>query len=134
MEGLQYQDKYALIVEDDQFNFDVLSTMLKRLGIESTFSTSNQELDDLLATNPTLDIIFVDLEMPGRNGYDVLKLLRENPRYKNTPIVAYTTHEELLDETASTNFDSFLINPIDRHQFPEIMKKIMNGETVYGSY
>jgi len=85
---------HALIIEDDQTSIDVLKNLLEQLDVNTSIIrvATGRDVWDSLRTVAVPDVIFLDLEMPGMNGYEVLDLLREDEELGNVPVVAYTTH------------------------------------------
>jgi CheY-like chemotaxis protein len=62
---------HALVIDDNPKNVNVLARLLSEQEVTSTQITNPKLLDAALADVDTLDVIFVDLEMPGLNGFDV---------------------------------------------------------------
>lgn len=124
-----FAEVHALIIEDDQLSIDVLRRLFEQLEVQYTV-LKHHDRDGIL-TAPIADIIFLDLEMPGLNGYDVLELLRSVPEFDNVPIVAYTTHVSHMNDARTAGFDSFMAKPIDRHRFADNLMRILNGESVW---
>ena len=129
------EGRHALIIDDDPMGADVLRNMLARVSISSTvFSnviTGNGDIDAVVDDMPELDVIFLDLEMPGSNGYDVLAMLQANERAMNVPVVAYTTHISHLQQAREAGFHSFLSKPLNRSEVPEQVERILSGESIW---
>jgi CheY-like chemotaxis protein len=123
--------KHALIVEDDPISVDVLKNMLTKLGMSSTVADGYTDITTLLDAGLTPDVVFVDLEMPGRSGYDVFEILKAHPATQNVPVVAYTTHISHVNQARTVGFHGFLGKPINRHEFPNHLEHILNGEPVW---
>lgn len=77
----------ALVVEDDRASCDILVDLLRQIGCETLAAQDGREGLLQCASNH-FDIIFTDIRMPGINGLDMLRKLRTEPAYSNTPIVA----------------------------------------------
>ena len=119
----------ALIIEDDQTSIDVLQSLLGHIGVG--FNTISENVVQNIQSIPRPDVIFLDLEMPGLNGYEVLELLRSDARFQTVPIVAYTTHTSHLTQAHSAGFSGFLGKPLNRHDFAENLARILRGESVW---
>ncbi len=124
-----FADVHALIIEDDQLSIDVLRGLFEQLGVDYTV-LKHHDRDGILNA-PEADVIFLDLEMPGLNGYDVLELLRSIAIFDNVPIVAYTTHVSHMNDARNAGFDCFMAKPIDRHNFADNLMRILNGESIW---
>lgn len=126
LEGL-----HALIIDDDPMGADVLTNMLARISMTATAVDSYADMPSVIEGLPQLDIIFLDLEMPGYNGYDVMEMLRPLPRAMSVPIVAYTTHISHIQQVKDAGFHSFLGKPLNRTEFPEQVERILSGESIW---
>ena len=85
--------KRILLVEDDtedQFLFNHALDCIK-LGAFCKAVTNGQEALDHLNHTTDYEIIFLDLNMPVMTGVECLKILKENEKYKNIPVVIITT-------------------------------------------
>jgi two-component system cell cycle response regulator DivK len=120
---------HALIVEDNPTNIEVLTELLSALEVAFTIVQDPTFLENCLSTADAVDIVFVDLEMPKRNGYEVLQILRLYPI--NAPIVAYTVHTSEINVAKEMGFDSFLGKPLRGDRFPHQLSKILSGESVW---
>ncbi len=122
---------HALIIEDNSLNVQVLSTFLTRQGITFTTVLNPQRLTELLGNTNQVDVVFLDLEMPGLNGYDVLALLKADTRFQAVPVVACTVHVSEMNTAYRLGFDSFIAKPLDSDRFPEQLARILQGERVW---
>lgn len=77
----------ALVVEDDPASCEILLDLLRQIGCDTLAARDGHE-GLLQCASHTFDIIFTDIRMPGINGLDMLRKLRTDPAYANTPIVA----------------------------------------------
>lgn len=126
-----FQNIKALIIEDDRSSIGVLRSLLDQLLISSTVIADTHNVEDHIATVNQPDIVFLDLEMPKNNGYAVLEMLRNNDKYDDVPIIAYTTHTSHLNQARDAGFDSLLGKPLDSRAFPEQLERILNGESIW---
>jgi CheY-like chemotaxis protein len=76
-------------------------------------------------------VIFLDLEMPGIDGYPMLSYLKNDDRFNNVPVVAYTVHMSEMNVARQKGFHSFLGKPLDADLFPEQLAAILRGEHVW---
>ncbi len=121
---------HALIVDDNITNLEVMAEMLAALGVTYTAVQNPTRLGDVLDALERLDVVFLDLEMPGMDGYTVLDILRHD--YGITaPIVASTVHLNEIQTAREIGFDSFLGKPLKVSRFPNQLARILNGEPVW---
>jgi CheY-like chemotaxis protein len=81
-----------LLVDDDPDELDLFKSAIEEIPLELkvSYATNCDDLTSVLSKyNP--DIIFMDINMPGLNGIDCLKLIRKKEAYKNLPIIMYST-------------------------------------------
>jgi CheY-like chemotaxis protein len=121
----------ALILDDNNNNIIVLEQLLKQENITYRSFTSATRLLEALDTLPSIDIAFVDLEMPRTTGYEMLDMMKAHPNFKNTRFVAYSVHVAELSETLERGFQAFLGKPLSAELFSEQIQKILRGEQVY---
>lgn len=87
--------------EDDMDDIVIISSCMKELGIDPkiNFFGSGQDLLAKLATAERLpDFIVVDLNMPVLNGFETLEQLKENDRYRDVPVMVFSTSEAEEDK------------------------------------
>lgn len=63
------------------------------------------------------DLLLLDIEMPRMNGIEVLRILRQDPEFKKTPIVMVTAAEKRRDEAMQAGATEFWVKPIEETQF-----------------
>ena len=126
-----FQNKLALIIEDDHTSIKVMQQLLEQLTMESIVIADSYNLAEQIGDIPIPDVVFLDLEMPKSNGYSVLEQLQSDARFANVPIVAYTTHISHLNDARSAGFHSFLGKPVDGDLFPQYMADILSGIPVW---
>ena len=119
----------ALVIDDNAQNRKVLAQLLSKQGIETTEFADPRKLSSSLPTLGQIDVVFLDLEMPGLDGYDVKNLLRAH--LGATPIIAYTVHVSEINVVKQSGFDGFIGKPIDHTRFPEQLARILNGQPVW---
>lgn len=93
-------DKTILIVEDDQFISKIYSKWLTAGG--ATVLTANDGVKCLeILEEQKVDVVLLDLGMPGLNGYDTLTQLRQKPALANLPVIV------LSNTTTKENQEGF---------------------------
>jgi two-component system cell cycle response regulator DivK len=122
---------HALIIDDNAKNANVLATMLNQEQVTSTQLLNPYDLDTVLDTLREIAVVFLDLEMPGIDGYDVLKKLKANERFNAIPIIAYTVHISEIHAALQSGFNGFLGKPLNADKFPQQIARILRGEPVW---
>jgi CheY-like chemotaxis protein len=122
---------HALIIDDNVDNIGVLAELLTFYGMTYTQIEDPIEVAATLSSLTKLDVIFLDLEMPGLNGYDVMELLKHDANHKDVPVVAHTVHTNEINNARQIGFHSFLAKPLDADRFSDQLKRILSGEHVW---
>ena len=123
---------HALIVDDDAYSIYIMERLLDQEGISYTGIADPTLLDGILQTLDRVDIVFLDLEMPKLDGYEVLVLLRQHID-SEVPIVACTVHTAEIGKTRRQGFFSFVAKPLDLDRFSDQLHRILNGVAVWES-
>jgi CheY-like chemotaxis protein len=121
----------ALIIDDDAKNVAVLAGLLSQQDVDAIKVLHPLQLDSVLQDVDSVDVVFLDLEMPGMNGYEVLQVLKSDARFQRVPIVAYTVHVSEINTAYEQGFHSFLGKPLDPDRFADQLTRIFNNEPVW---
>lgn len=100
--------------EDLEFFMEVTSAMGDHLNIV-TQNNGQKLLQDLKNPPPNPHILFLDLNMPGFSGFDVLEQLRSSDEYKNLPIVIFSTSndEQIIAKSRELGASYYISKPTD---------------------
>lgn len=121
----------ALIIDDNNFNMNILARYLQEEGIDSVMVSHPKHVEETLKTIDEVQIVFLDLEMPDFDGFDVLKNLKADPRLKNVPIVAHSVHISEIKVAHNAGFDGFIGKPLNADKFPRQLARILEGKGVW---
>ncbi|HEY7780326.1 MAG TPA: response regulator [Ktedonobacterales bacterium] len=110
--------KTALVVDDDVRNIFALSSVLERRGMTVLTAGTGGEAVDTLRSSPEVGIVLMDIMMPGMDGYETMRVIRDNPTFHRLPIIALTAkamkgdREKCLEAGAS----DYLAKPVNTEQ------------------
>lgn len=113
-----------LLAEDDEINRDMLSRRLIRKGYEVVMAVDGIEaLEKVYSENP--DLILMDLSLPGMDGWEATRRLKQDNRTSHIPIIALTAHALKSDRenAIEAGCDDFDIKPVE---FSRLIAKIEN--------
>ena len=79
----------VLIVDDEPQACQILSRLIRHLGHETAWKTGGAEALDYLGETP-VDLLILDVMMPGMDGMEVLRRLRADPRTQSIPVVMFS--------------------------------------------
>lgn len=118
---LQLAGRKILVAEDVESNFILLNSLLKPTGATIMWAKDGKEAVDMVAQNPDLELILMDIRMPVMNGFEATRKLRE--RNCKIPIIAQTAHafEQDKEEALESGCEDFIAKPINPSS---LMKKI----------
>lgn len=126
-------DTTILVVEDNVSNFVLIARMLGYLGIHCEWKTSGYEVVEYADTLSHLDLILMDIRLPYDDGYGALSKIRSTEHLKSIPIVAVTAEAnmEQMRKARESGFNGFLGKPLDPDRFPDQIRRILGGESVW---
>lgn len=84
------EPRHILVADDEPHIGRIIKMKLEHGPFTVTLVFDGQEAADFLATDTRVDLVVLDLMMPRLSGLDVLKLIRENPRFKTLPCIILT--------------------------------------------
>jgi signal transduction histidine kinase len=114
-----------LHIEDDAANRLLVRKLLQNAGHEVIDAVDGLEGVRLAVGDPP-DLVLVDINIPGLDGFEVTLRLRGEPKLTGVPIVAITA-EGNRETSLAVGCDGFLQKPIDARSFPAIIGKYLKG-------
>lgn len=117
--------KTVLVAEDRESSRELIRTMLEHSGF-AVIEASNGVEAVLLAREKNPDLVLLDLQMPIKDGFDVLKELRADPRFQSTPIVALTASAMYRDKERAleSGFTSYMTKPLNFTGFRQELARL----------
>lgn len=127
-DGPSRKNTRILVVEDVDFNLQILTIILTDRGWQVVPATSGEAALDILARDAGFQVILMDIGLPGIDGIEATRRIKENPATWAIPVIALTAETAAdqerfltagLDGYAEKNFDADqLIVAIERHLCP----------------
>lgn len=122
-----------LVVEDNEVNLELIREILLFRGYTVLTATDGQAaVEEAKRSMPAL--ILMDIQLPVIDGYQTVKLLRQDPRFKDVLIIAITSYAMKGDreKVFACGCDGYIAKPIDTRSLPEVVAKFLrrdsNGE------
>ena len=118
----------VLCVEDNPANLRLVEQILSSQDNIDMISAHEAFLGLELALTKSPDLILLDINLPGMNGFEVLKELKNNNSTKHIPVIAISANALLKDiqKGMDAGFDDYLTKPIDVANFLVAVKKALN--------
>jgi CheY-like chemotaxis protein len=119
------REKRVLVVDDDVRNIFALSSVLERHGMDVITAGTGQEAIEKVAGDSDIDLVLMDIMMPGMDGYDTMRAIRSDPESRALPIVALTAkamkgdREKCLEAGAS----DYLAKPVVTDQLLGVLRQ-----------
>ncbi len=91
------QDSNILCVDDDLPTLNLIKRAIETAGLKAVAENISANVMDRIA-NIDIDLAIVDLDMPHPNGFELIKLIKSNPKFKKLPIIIYTGKENFDED------------------------------------
>ncbi|MEL7032120.1 MAG: response regulator [Pseudomonadota bacterium] len=115
---------HILICDDEPDLRDMMSTYLQRRGYAVSTAESGETLDQALAAHSDIQLIILDINMPGEDGLSVLRRLRSD---RSLPIIMSTAAGETVDRVVGLELgaDDYLAKPVDLRELEARIKAVL---------
>ena len=120
-----------LIVEDNERNLKLLRDVLEYAGYDVRVARTAEDGVTLAVSEPP-DLVLMDLQLPGIDGMEALRRLRESPRTADIPVVAVTAQAMKQDRERALDagFNGYVEKPISVRAFPDQVRRFLSGGEV----
>ena len=121
--------KKIVVVDDNAASRELIREVLDRPDHSILEAADGHEaLDLILASDP--DLVLLDIQLPGLDGYSVVRTLRKNPRFTRLKIVAVTAFAMQGDreKALTAGFDGYITKPIDTYHLEEEVQELLHDE------
>lgn len=114
----------VLVVDDDARNIFALTTVLESQDIVVVSATNGRQAIELVKSIPDLSMVLMDIMMPDMDGYQTMREIRNDARFRMLPILALTAkamkgdREKCLDAGAS----DYISKPVNTEQLLSLMR------------
>ena len=114
----------VLLVDDDARNIFALSSLLERRGMRVLTASTGSEAISILEANADVAIVLMDIMMPGMDGFETMKVIREKPEYRRLPIVALTAKAMKgdRDKCLEAGASDYLAKPVNTEQLMSALR------------
>lgn len=118
--------KTILVAEDRESSRELIRTMLEHSGYSVLEATNGAEAV-ILTREKSPDLVFLDLQMPLKDGYEVLRELRSDPRFQELPIVALTASAMYGDKERAlkSGFTAYLTKPLALSELRKELSRLL---------
>lgn len=122
----------VLYIEDNASNLDLVAAILRHRPSVRLHGAANGEAGLAMARSLSPDLILLDLHLPGINGMDVLRALREAPATSGIPVVVVTADATVhqRQRMLGAGARAYLTKPIDVHEFLSLIDDLHGGHAM----
>jgi len=128
LEGIDDDEKLVVLIDDDVTMHDLIKRTLNKIGLTLVGATDSEKgMQMVRETKPKL--LLLDVLMPGRDGWSILRECKSDPELKDMPVIMVS---QLNQDTLANSLgaDDYITKPIDRELFLKTIKNILgDGET-----
>ena len=130
------QQPILVYVEDDEASIIVMQAVVEKIMKLNTLhvlQSRSDFLEQVKKIGPRPDIFLFDIQMQPYDGFDLLIMLRNDPEFASSKVVALTASvmSEEVARLKRRGFDGAIAKPLNIDAFPGLIAKIMNGESVW---
>jgi CheY-like chemotaxis protein/signal transduction histidine kinase/HAMP domain-containing protein len=118
------EGKKVLVIDDDIRNIFALTSVLERQKMSVVYAENGKDGIDLLKRSPGIDGILMDIMMPGMDGFEAMREIRQIAKFRTTPIIAVTAkamkgdRQKCLEAGAS----DYITKPVDTEQLLSLLR------------
>ena len=119
-----FRNKKVMIVDDDIRNIFAVSQLLQEKGINVIKAEDGQRSLDLLNKEPDVDLVLMDIMMPGMDGHETTRRIREQDRFKNLPIIALTAKamKDDREKCIAAGASDYIAKPVEEDRLFSMMR------------
>jgi CheY-like chemotaxis protein len=123
---LQKQKQPILVVEDEPDGQELVTRMLAQTNVEVKIADDAEQAWPLLMSNRFAAVV-VDLALPGIDGFQLLRAMRNEPALAHVPCLAITAFHspELKRQALQEGFDAYFQKPLDRNRLVEALESVL---------
>ena len=126
LEGIDDDEKLVVLIDDDVTMHDLIKRTLTKIGLTLVGATDSEKgMQMVRETKPKL--LLLDVLMPGRDGWSILRECKSDPDLKDMPVIMVS---QLNQDTLANSLgaDDYITKPIDRELFIKSVKNILGDQ------
>ena len=119
-----FKDKKILLVDDDMRNSFALSKIMEERGMHVMIANNGRHALDIIAQESDFDLVLMDIMMPIMDGYEAIRNLRKDTRFRNLPIIALTAKAmpEDREKCMHAGANDYLAKPVEEGRLFSMMR------------
>ena len=119
-----FEGRKVLLVDDDVRNIFALASALEQKGLQVEIGRNGFEALAKLAEVPDIDLVLMDVMMPGMDGLEATRRIRANPKFAQLPVIAVTAKamKDDQEQCRRAGANDYLAKPIDLDRLFSLMR------------
>ncbi len=119
-----FEGRKVLLVDDDVRNIFALASALEQKGLQVEIGRNGFEALSKLAEVPDIDMVLMDVMMPGMDGLEATRRIRANPKFAQLPVIAVTAKamKDDQEQCRRAGANDYLAKPIDLDRLFSLMR------------
>ena len=121
----------VLIIDDSPTVVAVLRKALRSAGYSTLAAADAEEGLTLIAQDPP-ELIFLDIILPGMNGFNALRTIRKMPEWQHIPVIMISGNEHATEQFYANRIgaDDFMKKPFSRHEIFARIEMLLDGDFI----
>ncbi len=119
-------DKTILVVDDDQSIVSIFEFILQQAGYNTVTASSGDECIAIIQSERKIDLVFLDVKMPGMSGIDTFKEVQKLRPFLLVVMMTGYSVDELLKEAFELGAYGVIYKPFDIEEVISVIDKIFN--------
>ncbi|HIK44248.1 MAG TPA: response regulator [Leptolyngbyaceae cyanobacterium M65_K2018_010] len=118
----------VLVVEDSLSQREMITDLLKGIGLEVTMAADGVEALEQIHTHPP-DVVVLDIVMPRMNGYELCRRIKADPITQHLPVVMCSSKGEEFDRYwgMKQGADAYIAKPFQPAELVGTVKQLLRG-------
>jgi CheY-like chemotaxis protein len=114
----------VLVIDDDVRNIFALTSLLEDHRLNVVHAENGRAGIELLRNTPEIDLVLMDIMMPEMDGYETMRAIREEPRFRSLPIIALTAKAMKGDRAKciEAGATDYITKPVDLEQLFSVLR------------
>ena len=119
-----FEGRKVLLVDDDVRNIFALTSALEHKGLQVEIGRNGFEALDKLNAVTDIDLVLMDIMMPGMDGLEATRRIRQIPRFQKLPIIAVTAKamKDDQEQCLAAGANDYLPKPIDLDRLMSLLR------------
>ena len=123
------EGKKVLVIDDDERNIFAVTSFLESEGLQVISEESGPQGIDRLKQAGDIDVVLMDIKMPGMDGYEAMRQIRQEPSLSSIPIIAVTgkADQKERERCLEAGGSGYISKPIDLDKLTSLLHELAGG-------